>query len=182
MALIECEECGGKVSTSAAACPHCGFRKQAAWQVDPVRANQPDESRPRYRANFSCGTVALVLLLLPCLLVAVVNVFGDDEPAPVAEESPSYPSTQFHIIANTEIGVRGQKREAIRIRVEAEGASRADLEEIGSYAWSKAEGELDELVLWFYMPGQDEEGPACVTAEYGPEGLKSYSRLDSVCS
>ena len=25
MALISCEECGGQVSTFAAACPHCGF-------------------------------------------------------------------------------------------------------------------------------------------------------------
>ena len=25
MALIECPECGGQVSTLAAACPHCGF-------------------------------------------------------------------------------------------------------------------------------------------------------------
>ncbi len=25
MALVECPECGGQVSTLAAACPHCGF-------------------------------------------------------------------------------------------------------------------------------------------------------------
>jgi len=53
MALIQCAECGGKVSSTAAACPHCGapvalsLPKRPAEEptVEPI---QPPEERPDY--------------------------------------------------------------------------------------------------------------------------------------
>lgn len=43
MALIQCKECGGQVSTEAVACPHCGAPQQRS--APPPLSNQPQEQR-----------------------------------------------------------------------------------------------------------------------------------------
>lgn len=42
MALIECPECGGKVSDKAPACIHCGYPLNSAQEQNRVDANSPD--------------------------------------------------------------------------------------------------------------------------------------------
>lgn len=42
MALLECQECGGQVSSTAGACPHCGYREPApVWAPEPVHHQRP---------------------------------------------------------------------------------------------------------------------------------------------
>jgi len=64
MALTNCPECGGKVSTLAAACPHCGARRGAGG---PPR--DPGES-----TAFAAITLAFWLLAAP--VGFVLNLVG----------------------------------------------------------------------------------------------------------
>jgi TM2 domain-containing membrane protein YozV len=55
MALINCPECGGQVSTHAPACPHCGF--------NPTALMQPSHGVPAVpgKSNVVAGVLALIL-------------------------------------------------------------------------------------------------------------------------
>lgn len=46
MPLIKCPECGREVSTSAVACPHCGF--PVASYYGQVASNKTDDEQPKY--------------------------------------------------------------------------------------------------------------------------------------
>ena len=46
MSLITCPECGGKVSTTADACPHCGWRLDKARAATKARLEKEKESWP----------------------------------------------------------------------------------------------------------------------------------------
>jgi hypothetical protein len=73
MAIINCKECGGKVSTEANTCPHCGFVYR--------RPNQP-----RGRPMVSGGCLGMLILL--CGGFYLVNkVFMDsiDSPTHISE-------------------------------------------------------------------------------------------------
>ena len=82
MALIACRECGGQVSTLAAACPACGA------PIAPPAAPRPAPA-PRQGTNpwMIIGWIILLLLLLP-LATCVAMVGGlamtdlDRQPAP----------------------------------------------------------------------------------------------------
>lgn len=52
MALTECKECGGKVSTEADSCPHCGYREK---KVEEPKAENKEE--PKYQGSVcsNCG-------------------------------------------------------------------------------------------------------------------------------
>jgi TM2 domain-containing membrane protein YozV len=55
MALINCPECGGQVSTHAPACPHCGFNPTALTQRAPA------VPVPTGKSNVAAGVLALFL-------------------------------------------------------------------------------------------------------------------------
>ena len=73
MALTTCEDCGGSVSTSAAACPQCGRPNNAA--APPPVVAQPDPPKRRSVVEAGCLTVVIVVggLVLLSVLGAVLS-------------------------------------------------------------------------------------------------------------
>lgn len=69
MAIIECKECGGKVSDSAAACPHCG----APVAVAAVSAAPAEPKKKRGWWKWVLG--------VPVGLFALLMVIGSLQPA-----------------------------------------------------------------------------------------------------
>ena len=55
MALMPCPECGTEISTEAAACPKCGYRRAPAAS---------DLDAPRWLRVMSAGAMMLVLVLV----------------------------------------------------------------------------------------------------------------------
>ncbi len=66
MALIECPDCGGQLSTEAAACPHCGRPGKPTPAVAP-----PEVPPPRQAFSSSSGTKGIGCLTI----VGIVGVF-----------------------------------------------------------------------------------------------------------
>ena len=93
MALIQCSECGGKVSTTAKTCPHCGaevpVQAKSAPLVPPMA--QPSTpapvepakgAKPKLRDGLvGCG---VVLVLLACVVILIATSSGNKGPAPAA--------------------------------------------------------------------------------------------------
>lgn len=63
MALVQCPECSNQISSSAPACPQCGFAAAPAQQ--PVRSVQVETSKPRTFLDVS-----------PAIAILAVVVFG----------------------------------------------------------------------------------------------------------
>lgn len=59
MALLECPDCTGKVSSTASACPHCGWTERAVIERRPITG----------------VTALLVALAYPFLIVALMYAF-----------------------------------------------------------------------------------------------------------
>lgn len=55
MGLVNCKECGGKVSTEALSCPHCG--KISKHNIPPTSADQIFKF------------ITIVFIVVPCILV-----------------------------------------------------------------------------------------------------------------
>jgi len=75
MALVKCSECGGAVSTAAAACPHCGHPMAGS---DPARkplstTGANTSARIKRRSSFLGGGCALQGLGLVSLVLAAVT-------------------------------------------------------------------------------------------------------------
>ena len=78
MALIECEECQGKVSSRAAACPHCGcptetylerVESDPGFKMSPVKEEPPTLTRPSaWWPTSQWGGIVLFLFLAFCAL------------------------------------------------------------------------------------------------------------------
>jgi hypothetical protein len=77
MALIDCAECGKRVSDKAVACPHCGNPKPAAWT--PPRHSRGGTARGM---RYLVAAVACLALLLG-FAVVMVFVFGTTKPGAV---------------------------------------------------------------------------------------------------
>ena len=78
MALIECSECNGKVSSKAAACPHCGAPVESA-EVDEekITPSTPSQDFPVWAAGVFLFYGESVLLCKRCMLYDGVEVaFG----------------------------------------------------------------------------------------------------------
>lgn len=71
MAIINCPECNGKLSTGADACPHCGFALRAGVPP-PINVDVKQES-PGCLGGMSqgmgmgCGCLLFVILVLLAL-------------------------------------------------------------------------------------------------------------------
>lgn len=83
MALMDCSECGHKISSQASACPACGhpvvpnrFLPYAA-PASRSRSSEPPSDALSLAAML-CGVGGLVMLFLPCawLLAGLPNVLG----------------------------------------------------------------------------------------------------------
>lgn len=68
MALVSCPECGGMVSDSAAACPHCGYDMRRAEVAD-------DELSGCAAAMNGCLVTLEGCRCLYALLVLIVLIF-----------------------------------------------------------------------------------------------------------
>jgi hypothetical protein len=60
MAITKCRECGGQVSTKAAACPHCGATNPA---VEAAQANANNAVPPKKKSS-TLKTVLIVIAVL----------------------------------------------------------------------------------------------------------------------
>jgi hypothetical protein len=71
MALMECYECGGKVSYNADSCPHCGSKK--FWD-DPNPTPHPTKPPIKWkdRSKTERQVALFVLCVIGILAVAVV--------------------------------------------------------------------------------------------------------------
>jgi TonB family protein len=70
MALVTCSECGGRVSSEAPACPHCGYPDPSSLQKTlPARPSAP----PPSGGGISAGWLILGIVVLGAL---VVGLFG----------------------------------------------------------------------------------------------------------
>lgn len=62
MALIQCSECGGDVSTNATACPHCGNTALAPI-AEPTSTGAAAKSRPSFKLIGCTGCLGLIVAL-----------------------------------------------------------------------------------------------------------------------
>ena len=62
MAVKQCKECGGKVSSSVSKCPHCGYSTR----------------------NAGCGAKLIVAAMVVALVAAFITYMGDDDSPPPA--------------------------------------------------------------------------------------------------
>ena len=83
MALVQCRECGKEISDQAEMCPHCGIRHRYA----PA----PIKSEVKGKPNGSSGCAVLFVLVL--VFVAIVNLTGEDNPAPKGPSSSEIASS-----------------------------------------------------------------------------------------
>jgi TM2 domain-containing membrane protein YozV len=60
MALMVCPECGGKVSTTVKACPHCGYTATGTPAAPPTNAPVAAPTR-----QWSPGIAAVLSLVIP---------------------------------------------------------------------------------------------------------------------
>lgn len=79
MALIECPECGHRISDRAVACPGCGFPQREVSGRGPMTAADADEKvlleqQPAF-FRVAPGYVILSVILVP-LLVGIVMLFS----------------------------------------------------------------------------------------------------------
>lgn len=96
MAIIECKECGGKVSDSAAACPHCG----APVAVAAVSAAPEEATKKGGRWKWVLAWIFGVPVGLFVLLMAIGMLSGNsskytDYKTPVRELLKDGGSAQF---------------------------------------------------------------------------------------
>lgn len=63
MPLVQCPECGGSVSSAAAACPKCGHPMRAVNYATPPRQQKPVVVKPDFWRDPNVGAVALFLLV-----------------------------------------------------------------------------------------------------------------------
>lgn len=84
MALTTCKDCGGQVSTNAAACPHCGA---------PVKSHQVQQA-PINTSGKHAGIGTLIIALFVIGLAVYFAAGGDDNNAasPSTSDSSSTPS------------------------------------------------------------------------------------------
>ena len=66
MALQQCPECGGQVSSSAPACPHCGFspsraHQQMAMQQPQHRVQTVEATSKQWKAGQAIGGIACAI-------------------------------------------------------------------------------------------------------------------------
>jgi hypothetical protein len=91
MALIKCRECGGSVSTEAAACPHCGAPQRT---VPPPSPQRPViQQQPRQKKGMGLGGCLMVLIAIGTVswfITRYSQEFGKT-PAP-SEQSGSSPA------------------------------------------------------------------------------------------
>lgn len=93
MALLKCRECGGKVSSSAPACPHCG----ALPSKDRVSPRTPPP--PKKKGKFGCcaGIAVLAVLLFGAIFVAAaISAARDAREAAKQEELQRERAEQEH--------------------------------------------------------------------------------------
>lgn len=83
MALIQCNECGGQVATSAAACPHCGAPTATQSQAigTPLATIQQTSKRLKTHILISAvlffGGIILFFVMLGLAMVTVQNMDRD---------------------------------------------------------------------------------------------------------
>lgn len=78
MAILKCIECGGKVSSEASACPHCGYVKGARpieEPAEPQPIHSPPPTAPPAKANpwLIIGGCVVGLFLLLVIIGAAAN-------------------------------------------------------------------------------------------------------------
>lgn len=77
MALVQCPECGGQMSTTADACPHCGYKEAKAgpaeWNPGPVHVEH--QGVPSW-LKITCGVLVGILLLVGIAMFATCGLTG----------------------------------------------------------------------------------------------------------
>lgn len=62
MALQQCPECGGQVSSAAPACPHCGYSPaRVHQQTAPQRVQTVESTSKQWKAGQAIGGIACVI-------------------------------------------------------------------------------------------------------------------------
>ena len=96
MALVDCRECGGRVSNEAPACPHCGIQSPGgATQLAPARsstppaARQPHRPRPARRKG-GTGYIVLSLVLAAIAIASFYLANSDSESAAPATQTMAF--------------------------------------------------------------------------------------------
>lgn len=79
MAILECKECQGKVSDTAAACPHCGA--PVSSQSATPQATQPAAPTPAKSSKKMSGWKIAGLLFAAFIVVSCIGGMAIDDPA-----------------------------------------------------------------------------------------------------
>jgi hypothetical protein len=113
MALRNCRECGGKVSTTAAACPHCGAPNRTV--PPPLPQHTATQSKPK-KAGIGTlkGCLAVVVVFFVAVFgIGLIGIFsgrtGRDADS-VSTASPEKATTGIAININQEIPVPSDTR------------------------------------------------------------------------
>lgn len=79
MALVQCPECGGQVSSHAPACPHCGYAPSAAPPAHqphpgapPVIIHQQPRAQQQARSSVAAGFGGCLGVVLAVIFMAVL--------------------------------------------------------------------------------------------------------------
>jgi len=96
MAIIDCPECGGRVSTDAAACPHCGFPSPARNAAPPV---------PAARRGLPAGWLIFGFLAVGALMVGLLG-WGVYRVVQRVDERTRRPEELVDFVDSTEMRTR----------------------------------------------------------------------------
>ena len=145
MALVECIECKGMVSTSAASCPHCGRPvDQAQLNKSTSRQNSaPEGQKSFWRQDISVGRGCLILLVLFLILPCFGALIDKDDKPVTTMSAPvddSHPDQSASLLVATPMSKDQQQREYLE-RVKREADSMKNFR-VDQYLTSK-----DTLVL-----------------------------------
>lgn len=84
MGLTVCKDCGGDVSTNAAACPHCGA------PVKPLAVQQASTNTSKKRTGV--GTLIIALFIIGLAVYFAAGGDNDNAASPSTSDSSSAPS------------------------------------------------------------------------------------------
>jgi len=96
MPLVNCPECGGPVSTDAAACPHCGFPSPARNAAPPL---------PPARSGVSAGWLVFGFLAVGALMVGILG-WGVYRVVQRVDDRPKQPEELVDFVDSAETGTR----------------------------------------------------------------------------